>query len=622
MKKFGIGIVALLVVIIGAISAFWWMHTDHLKHHIVSVIDHLNTVKSGSHTTTIHYQEISSSGYPMHSSVKIKNPKVIFTNTENSQTEEIAFLGDVVIAKDVFSTSDKTKAWIEANGKIQFPKDETGLAYSLSGKYVIGCDCAENFILFDEKMNPNMNETELNKHMMAWIPELPYGFHAQVKDLCLCNEQNVGLVKLDHASFKLNKKHPHENESKFDYDLKIKRFDVLVKEFYSLGSSEVQVDQHNSEVLAPSNKKQNALTPQQLSAYQSMVNLFPNPITSDLVLKGNVTVPRGMSQFLSGHTEQDLASFLDVLIVKVDEYKFSNKSDLWSLNDNGMTDLVFKDNQPFKLIHNDTLTVQFDKKINQFFTSYAQAEYNNSGDPTTDGVIAGITGSLPDLSQFGKISYTVDYDLHTLHPIFFPKMGSEELPSYDSKFKIKKIALTSDLYGAILKGDLDLLMNKTTDNTLILNGELSLTLTNEQALMRDAANYYKQLQALVATLDNTQARMLPDFPFDLLRNTLKALSNDPNSNSKDITSTIILQNNVPTKIGTKNWLQLMPTVKPLMDYFQSLQMPAGDTHVEEDSEDAEENDVEEDSEDADDDSDEDELPVPDKQLAAPKKSKM
>jgi len=527
MKKSLSLLAGIILIVCVVYTATWWVKSNHLKNHLVTLIADIN--RAENRAFQIEYDAIESKGFPLYSEANIKNLRFIFTDKEskiNAFPLKITVDGSVTVGSPLFIN----KAWIALSGKTHImASDEVEGGqlkteqWILDGQLTIGCDCAEHFLLTDENVTLSSSG-----EFIKWATELTHDFSITAKHLSLTEiskDANRKIYSLKDGLFLLNQSRNKDLTKDVSLDLKLEKL-----------------------ILYPNLKWfQNSQTALSLSLKDKAdLQLLSNPTENDLVFQAHLTLPAFDSPFFAHPSLETLPTFA----INVDRHKWSSKSALWSLDGNGNLEAKNEINDSFKFYVEDMIHAVFTETYHTALLETfdlgllaAQKKHLLKDHPVYEKFLLEhhdeIRTLIPDLSQFGKITYQIDFD--------FSSVEKEPTPLFeDISVKLGKLGLASDLYGVALKGGLK-------GKKPLYDGDLSLKLINYQALIQDAIHYYNRWEQLLVKAKVVKEDLLPKISDTVTQQTLqflKAISDHPDAQDKDLETTFVLEHSEPSKVGT------------------------------------------------------------------------
>lgn len=528
MKK----IIAILVVLIIAYTAFWFYEAEKAKETFAK---HLKEAeKPGENGFYLNYEDLSVGGYPFSYIVKVKNPKILQTEVNDEKNRPFSWLNG---SFDFGTNLWGSEYWVTKFGEahLHVPASSESPEAHIVAK-------GESTVSF------NIHNSHPLKAMIEPFKELPEAFFKADKNPEeLFNLIREGEVESKDLTISIVDSNSHQEEvfkadkTFFEWEHEHEKEDNVREISWKISLDGMTANYKNLMNFA------NKFNPTPLP----IIGNSPYDVKTDFILEGKAKFPKE-----SKSEEHDFSP----LFVQIS--KFDVKSKLADWRSKGTLDINPEKNGETKIHYDHDITYNvtpegYKASVEQLNSNIKYLEEEGDKvDPSEETFKKlikcckdDIVKLLPHLERQGKMQFYTDFDATTIS-----KSGKEE--SFD--IKLHHFDATSDLYGLKADGE--------AKGYPVL-GKFVIKFSNYKSFINDIFAYYNRIRPLLPVLVNENQ----NFPLwtpqmiEKLDNFLDSFNDEPGKDAKDLHITINFPDQEHITIGKKDMAEASQTVQKFME---------------------------------------------------------
>jgi hypothetical protein len=512
MDKIVKGAIALIAVAFLGYSGYWFYQANEIEKELSSHVEKL----TGENLNGFRFENagVEKGGFPTDIKVSIKNPKFVNTNNEAQNTVDV----DGTLSFGFDMAGNLTYQELKGNSQINIPGDDQNQSDNnliISGEATLINDGEgphyKKFL--NEFFNPDSPDTQ-----EFWKKFLTQGGQLKIKDFTVQNASDPkNVVTVKNGDITYTRKISDDQQQNIKLYVKLNDVDVKL--------AQIPINQVN---------------------YQNIGDIVNQKVydkmgTSQVEFEFEGQIPswEKIQQIIDNPT---LLLGSDLRPVNLNIKNFSASNNFGKYNGHLLLSAKEDSNRNF-YITGDT----------EFKTDYSKDYY---------GALVSIANSLKqDLTslqpsddeqqELKKIFVDHSDELKGLIPKFddigsvtFTKDGNLTINRNDFSYKLdlKKLDLIARQYGIQIRSNLQ----GQGANT---NGTINFSIANADKLVTDTSNYLNRVFKFINSItpENHLGEITPALQGKIIAY-LRKISDDPQSNSKDVNITVALENSTP-KIG-------------------------------------------------------------------------
>lgn len=543
-------ILLLLVVAILTYTTFWYFRSNELEKIVKNDIEKF--VRNNQDQFQLHYDSIEKSGYPLNISIALVNPKISIlpsSDATNLSKIEINLDGKII---DHFNVAGELKS-VEYKGKsiLVIPQQlsDQSSRFSVEGDMLFESDSGHLIPLSTLKNLANLDRilediwTHINLDNSAI-----HLSHLKITDL----QTNALILDSDKTDLSFSRQQKEENTQHVHLIFDTKGFDAYPFFTYLYNQSE-------------------KVSPFETLAHQFFLNLYKKEgktgfnFDLDLDMPSNEEWQKIMQRDYLTYLTQPLPQVAVNFKGASDRALFGNSAlkinAVLKTEDENVENLSI--NFDGQMVNTKAVVDALIQSLKEVSQEASKLEPTDDHEKTIKTLLVNHTDDLialiPQLNEFGTIKKKGD-----LHFAF-------NKSNWQSKVELNKWTLSSDLYSLQLDGNIEGGLDSNT-------GTITIDIKQFEALVRDFAIYankwIKVFNIVQEMHDEHDTNKISVALVDNVLTYLRTISNDPQSDSKDLTITVSFVNG-SVKVGTLNLEEYIQKTTALSNEIQKEMMPAG-----------------------------------------------